>query len=95
MTGYQSDGSCFRMLLGAMSVTQFLAVGHISTLIEKAKCIFNTIIDDGGNGVTVSTVITHLAKFGENWEKCPKSAADIRVTTADKLRSHSPKYEFP
>ena len=53
------------MLLPISCVTQFLDVGYISDLIEKAKCIFNTIIDSGDNRVAVSPVHTHVAKFGE------------------------------
>ena len=32
MTGYQSDKSCFWMLLGGVSVTDFTPVGHIAML---------------------------------------------------------------
>ena len=56
-----------------------------SELIEKAKAIFNAIIDMKDDGVTVAGIITHVAKFEEAWEKFPKTQTEINVETADKL----------
>ena len=60
-------------------------------MIEKAKCIFNTIIDAGSAGPTVADILTHVQKTEENWEKFPKTEAEIKVITADKLISHYSK----
>ena len=73
-------------------LTHFLPARHILKIIEKAKCIFNTIIDAGDDGVNVSTILTHLAKFGENWEKFHKTAAGIKIITGDKLTSLLTKF---
>ena len=72
----------------------FLGVLYGYTLIEKAKCIFNTIVEAGDNGVTVASIITHVAKFGENWGKFPKTADEIKIVTSDKLDRRKPKYEL-
>ena len=69
-----------------------LGVLYVSTLIDKAKCIFNTVVDAGDNGMTVASIITHVSKFGGNWDKFPKTADEIKIMTADKLSIHSPKY---
>ena len=49
ITGYQLDGSRFRMLSGSMSVTQFIGVGHIA----RPPCIFYgvriSMLSDGFN----------------------------------------------
>ena len=46
-------------------------------LIEKAKSIFNTIVDTMTDGVTLEGIIAHLVKFGECWTRSPKTNADI------------------
>ena len=70
----------------------FLGVLYRNPLIDKAKCIFNTIVDVGDNGATVASIITHVAIFEENWVKFPKTADELMIVTADKLDRRVPKY---
>ena len=59
-------------------------------MIEKAKAIFNTIIDTKDDGVTIAGIITHVAKFEESWEKYPKTSAQINVETPEKIDKPAP-----
>ena len=80
------------MVLEPLPAQDIQIFRHISSIIEKAKCISNTVIDAGETGITIASILTHLEKFEENWEKYPKSAFEIQAIAADKVTRHLPKY---
>ena len=61
-----------------------------SRLIEKARSIFNTIVDSKDDGVTIAGIITHLIKFEECWTRFPKTTAEVNLESADKLKYATP-----
>ena len=56
-----------------------------NAMIEKTKCLFDLIIDDGNKGPTVAETLTHLCKFEAEWGKYPKAAEEIDLITPDNL----------
>ena len=59
-------------------------------MIEKARSIFNTIVDAKEEGTTLAGIITHLVKYEECWARFPKTAADVNLESSEKLMYVAP-----
>ena len=58
---------------------------HTNQVLAKTKEIFSTIIDQAAGSVTVSCVITHLAKYEPDWHKFPRDVAGMSAFAAEKI----------
>ena len=62
-----------------------------NSMVEKAKCIFNIIIDTKSDGLSVANTLSHLAQFEVEWEKFPFEQS-ARALTSGETVNRSPQY---
>ena len=54
-------------------------------MVEKAKQVFDFVMDAGSSNVTLSSIIDQLSKYESEWERHPSDASAMAVIPTDKL----------